>query len=277
MRSPKQQPRRRSGFSLLEVMAAVAVLALMLALLTQLSSSTMRATTVTMKQIEATRSARAVLDTLSEDLAALVTSNDAASLFIKTDGADSRLVFVTLRRGPQGSNARFIAVDYALQNGTVTRTVSPLAWNAVDFATAAFATNTLADTSVLAEGIVRFEAVLNLDNGDTRTLADPGSWKAAEWNGTALPADFYAIHLSRDEPDSVQPKVAGLTVAIAALDMGSYRLPNTDQIAAKLPPAVANQTPLDTWKIAMTPGSMTGIPEVAVAALRILQRTYPLP
>lgn len=269
--------RRHSAFTLIELVAAVAVLALILLMLSQISGGAIRATNGSLKKLDATRQTRAVLDTLTEDLAQLVSTNGASTIFVRNDGPNARLTFVSRRRGPQGmTDLRFLAVTCYLNGTHLVRSVSPVIWSQADLVAEVFRSGTPLDSSELAAGIVRFEIALQLDNGTVVPLHQAGSWITTTWNGTPLPEQFKALQLATVLRDPAKPKVKGLIVAVAALDEGNLKLPGVPVLGSRLDEGTG-PTPLEAWNAAISAGKLQGIPPSANAALSLLQKTFSLP
>ncbi len=269
---------RHLGFSLVELLAAIAVLSLVLLMLSQVSLNTVQAITSSRNQMEATREARGVLDALQEDLSNLVTENGMATIFVKADGLNSQLIFVPRRRGSQGStSSRFMAVSYALEGTRMVRKYSLIPWNEVDLMSSALQSLATGSESVVADGVLRFELVLLLDTGELVSLATTGSWKDTNWNGVALSDSYSALYLSGTTVNSSQAKVRALTVAVATMDGQSVRLPNAQNMSATLSSTAIGKTPLESWTSVINAGKLVPAPRPAASALRILQETYFLP
>jgi prepilin-type N-terminal cleavage/methylation domain-containing protein len=270
--------RMARGFTLVEVMVAMAVLSLIIVMLSQIFSTTVLATSYSQRRMEATRQARAVLDTMRQDLANLVVENGAATVFAKADGQNSKLVFVTYRRGPLGATEpRFMSISYSL-DGTqmqVTRSYSLIPWNTVDLMTNALSPATPV-SQVVAEGALRFEVVVLLDNGNVVPLTAAGPWIDTTWPGITDMQGFSELHMAGTIADPANPKVRALTVAVASVDEKSLRLPNAGNIATVLISPTAGQTPFEAWFGVIDQGGLSACPRPAVAALRVLQRTFPL-
>jgi len=269
---------RRRGFTLVEILVAMFVLALILVMLAEIFKGTVTATSASQKQLEATREARTVLDTLREDLANLVVENNLATVFVSPDGSNSKLLFVTRRRGPQSiSNLRFLVVSYELRGTDLYRNVSQISWTDADFVTRVFQTPTPSMSGVLAKGILRFEVMPQLTGGNVVSLSEAGSWKSTQWNGTALPGNYSAFYLKSAPAAGVSERVRGLTVAVAVLHESCLKLPNASGIAGALTVSSSGKTPQETWMGIINGGGLAGYSLPAVAALRVAQATYSLP
>jgi prepilin-type N-terminal cleavage/methylation domain-containing protein len=269
--------KTKAGYTLLELLAAVAVLSLMVVLLGQLLGVTARTTSLSRQQLNATREARTVLDALQEDLENMVTEHEAGTIFVKPDGNNSTVTFLTRRRAPSGmADVRFLAVTYELQGTQLMRNVSEIQWSDVDLVTEAFLTPNAALSGKVANGILRFEIVLLLDNGEFVLLSESGTWTTNEWNDVSLPEDFAALRLTGVRRDPAAPKVCGLTVAVAAIDPDLLSRPNVAEAVNELEPAASGATPLESWNAAIDSGKLTPKSPGIAAAIRTLQATFPL-
>ena len=267
--------RRRTAFTLVELLAAMAVLALLLLLLVQISDHTLQATRTSRQQISATQQARAVLDAMEADLASGIFEN-GLTLFAKSSGphADTILAFLSRSRGPAGAaDFRCAGVTYQLVDQEMRRGFSPVPWSQVDLVQGAITAATAPDASILARGILRFEVVAVLQNGETVPLTQGGS---STLFNQPVPDGFLALSLKSPPAPTPGQRVVALTVAVAAVDEQNLRLPGVADIGAKLGSPVAGQTPLELWKAAMAAGDLATIPRPALAALRMSQQTYPL-
>jgi prepilin-type N-terminal cleavage/methylation domain-containing protein len=272
----------KRGFTLVEMLAAIAVLGLILLMLGQIFNSTMRATGISQKKMEAGRGAQAVLGTIQDDLDSLVRQNGSATVFMKPDddpGDDSnnaKLLMVTHRRGSQGApNSRYLAVSYDLDGTELRREVRELTWGTADLVGQAFLASDPAISGAVAEGILRFEAVLGIDNGRVVPFKSGDAWVSAQWNGASVPQSYYALALAGTVPDPAQQKISALTVAVAALDEKSLLLPGVSTMGSKLAAVGMNDfTPLDLWSQALDNGDLQAFPSPAVSALRFFQATF---
>ena len=273
---------KQKGFTLVELLAAVAVLLLIMLMLGAIVNNTIRATNASKKQMDATQQARTALDVLHDDLDNLVHQGGLSTVFAKADGdtGNSTLTLITRRRGSLGmSDLRFLAITYTLDGTNLLRNIEPVSWSEVDLTLKVSGPLSSATSDVLAEGVLRFEAVVQLDNGEIKPLTAAGSWRNNVWQGTAVPNNFFALSLADAAPNAAQPKVLALTVAVATLDSTSLRMGNAAGMGAALAPVDDNggKTPLEIWQDAIKEEKLANFPRPAISALRIMQRTYSLP
>lgn len=75
----------RSGFTLIEILVAVAVLALLIAIIGQIVSTASKVTTISNKHIDANTQARTVFDRMATDFSRMVKRNDVDYIFFKAN------------------------------------------------------------------------------------------------------------------------------------------------------------------------------------------------
>lgn len=261
------------AFTLVELLVAMAVMALLLVLLLQISGSTLQATRASRQQLEASQQSRQALDGLAADLAHVVTEN-GLSLFAAQDSqSNSRLLFLTRSRPPNvsgGSPARLLAVCYELQGTTLIKRISPVTWTESALPTAIFSAITSNDVIELAQGILRFEAVVVLQDGRVLDLSQPGGWKQTSILGQTIPEPFHGLRLQ----GSADQRVRSLIVGVAAVDRQSLQLAGTSEIGSDLPSPRNGQTPLEAWSVALDTAAINTTSKSALRALRLDQRSY---
>lgn len=267
--------RHGAAFSLVEVLATIALLALLLVLLSQIFDHTLKATRASKQQISTTRQARAVMDALDADLSNAILEN-GLSLFSKSSepNNDTLLVFLTRSRGPSGQTGfRRASVAYELTGQEVRRLFAPVVWSDTDAVQAALSAASAEETSTLARGILRFEAVAVLDNGEILPISEASHTTLF---GSPLPDQFAALDLTAPPASSTRERVVAITVAVAAVDSRNLDLPGIEEIAEKLGSPDVGQTPLEVWKTAIASGELDSIPSPTLNALRLTQQTFPL-
>jgi len=274
------------AFTILELLVAMAILALLLVLLLQLTNHTLQASKTSTQQLDSTQAARQILDVLSTDLASAVTTDGATVLTQASNGAPS-LVFLTFSRGPV-ANTRFLSVNYQLKNNEITRAYRGIGWNAIgpgsgnpaNFLAAAETAATSPDaTSVLARGVLQFSALAVLEDGSmVSLLAPPGNAAGASgtmlFEGQTVPAGWTALVPSRTPlPPTLGPttaRVRALLVAIASVDEQNLRLLNP--MPAFTQPASTD--PVAAWETEL---ASTPLPGPARSAIRFHSKVIPLP
>lgn len=308
-----------SAFTLVELMVAIAVMSLILVIMTQISTGTMQATNRVTQKMEGGEGAGAVFASLRADLANL-DAGQGMTMFSSYSGAnyDTVLAFITQSRGPNppsGVSYRFISVAYQLNSttGELERFVYPITWT--DQGLVSDAINTIANGtgstptstySVLAQGVLRFQAMAVLDNGNIEPLSSstmPSAASAPSWingtiNGQTIPApnsgnSFIGLNLNdRGAPpvpytrNRVQAIIVGLVVVNATnftMLNNVSKLATTQSLFASptfpLPSTgvwSGNVTPMDAWEGNLWNGNLNGLglPKPASAAVQIFQNTF---
>lgn len=281
--SPQYSPALRGpppsacGFTIVELLAALAVLMLIFGMLLQIFNNTVAATQASRQQLDATQQNRFVIDALHGDLANLVVQEGAATVFVQEEPLAARVVFLTRSRGPDGAqDFRFLAVAYQLNGNSLRRHSTPVSWTKPDLMKEALSADSSSTASTLSESILRFQIMLNLDNGATVLLSTAGPWLSAQLIDEQVPDGYSALLLAGPRPDPVQPRVRSLTVAVAALDPLSLRLPDVSNMGSALGLPEPGQTYAEAWATAANSGALAAFPAPAVRSLRIAQSTFPL-
>ena len=150
----RQAPR---AFTLLEILVATSVLALILLLTMQATDGILTATGIQSRKMDSAASARRVMDILASDLRHALTVPGAAVLVPTTTG-DTLLALVTSRRGPDTANdARHLAIAYTMDpaESALLRRYTAVPFSATDLPAAAVAATTApAPPIATAEGIL---------------------------------------------------------------------------------------------------------------------------
>ncbi len=267
------------GFTLVEMLVAVAVLGLLVAMLAQTVALTGQAISVNSKKLDATGEARLVFDRLATDLAARPRRSDLGALFTKinggtsTAGANDTLQFYSEVDGYSGAH-QIAAVGYRIQQTTTTRYYQlergavGTDWGPgtssnpfVQFLPNMFAAPLTADPNydVLANGVFRLEFCVLLNTG---VMTNPPAPTASS-------------------PNTDLTNVVGLIVAIGVLDANSLKSVShaqLQQLAAALPDNTSGDNPLADWNTARAQtGFASGIPPQIIQSVRLYQRTFYVP
>lgn len=270
---------RARGFTLLELLVGIVVMMLVLFVMSQVTENILQATRFSHQGMNAAQKARIALDSLGNDLTHLVDER-GLSVCVRPSGtgapADIELCFLAQGRSPTGeAPARFLAVDYRLDDSNLVRSVSPVAWSSIDFAQKIAASGSTGVKSVLASGILRLDAVAILDNGTMVPVLTPGgAWLGDTMGGQAIPAGFKALLLT----NSTGQRVRALVVAVAVLDDRARELLTDGGTALrqKLRTPEPGETPMDVWNQVVNSGSLAGFPRPVIAGLHFAQSTYEL-
>lgn len=287
------------AFSLVEIMVAVSVLALLLVLLLQVVNGTLVSSRTANQQMDATGAARRALDVMASDIQNSVVG-PIATLLGSTP--PSRLAMLTQGRGPNTSPStpRFLAVQYVLSNGnspvadTLQRSYSAVSWTTTDLLAAT--TNGSAGTANLATGVLALSIQAILENGDRRDVnVAPGPKQAWGVKGgdpyppstgnatiTRVPNGFTALVPSTPPTptplDASTARVLAIEITLVAIDEQNYKLlkqTGTLSIARNAFSATGTDLPAARWAQAIN--TLNGVPRPAQTAMRVLTRTVSLP
>lgn len=238
------------GFTMLELLVAMAVLALLMLLVIQIVGLSSSAVSGSSKKMDSVAAGRFVLDRLGADLAARLRREDAGSSFAKANGSDA-LVFFSEVGGYAGPR-QLAAVGYRMKElpdrqMQLERGVTGGNWDDGFSVTPPVIEE--ADYSILADSVLRMEFCFLTTKGELVS---------------SMPADFSTV--------------AAVVVAVATLDSASRQMLNLGDIAAlasELPDSDDEEEPLATWEKARSdPQFGAGLPARAVQGLRFYQRTF---
>lgn len=266
----------RGGFTLLELLLAIAILLLLLGITLQVVSATHLTVTSETKRIDATSQARSVLNMMTYDLANLLrrkdvpyyfhrqNGNDEFFFFAETPGnastnpdQDSTLSLVGYRIDPAGGLSRYsrkITWDGAMNSGGM-----PFG-SSIDDLRAAVSTLDDKDFQSVSEQTFRLEIGFLLKNGQVSDTTQISGTNAA------------------DDNDGLKD-VSGVIISIAALDSISKKIaPDLQPAVAVLSDAGANFK-IENWN-GIVEGSgfaqSTHLPPAAASNIRVFQRVIPL-
>jgi prepilin-type N-terminal cleavage/methylation domain-containing protein len=281
---PSRKVRRkgRRAFTLVELLAALAVFALIMVLFSQTTAFVALAVTGSENQVDATEADRSALDALEHDLASAVTQQ-GLTVDLSQDGQNNaQLAFLTQCRGPSSTSSsdfRLMAVAYLLRGNQLIRQVTPVLWSDTNLegivvGNASSSTYSPSTTSsVLSNQMLRLEAVVQLDDSSIATYSSSATWLSPVAGST-----FAGLVLSTAPVGaSATPRVRSLIVAVASVDQQLMRLPAVSTIGSKLGSTSASfPTPLDYWDSQIAGGALAGFPKPAVAGLEFYQRVCQL-
>lgn len=264
-----------NGFSLMEILVAVAVFALLLVLLIQILGGVVRATTVSQRQLEAREEIQAVLGAIEQDFGNAVTQFKVPLFGTRESDGNARLAFLTRNRGPSGvTNTRFLAVDFQRKSdGTFERVSTPVVWSELSLKNVAVQNAGGANVSRLADHIVRFEVVAELEDGTVVELDTPQAGSATFPDGSAIPGNFRSLATDSDGSNPVK----AITVAVAALDDRAMQILDEAGGTAGLVSALTSgtgRTPLERWNQALQSGGLSSLPQPVQETLQFAERTY---
>jgi len=245
---------RHSAFTLIEMLVATSVLALIALFITQIISMSSNSISANSKKLDAVADGRFALDRIGSDLAARLRRTDVPTRFQKEDGND-KFAFYAEVPGYSGTRESSL-VEYRISTAASTkyqleRGVSAIGWTGSP--EIAFQSSTLpqladSEFDLISTGILRLEFCFLMDSGRVETAFT--DWKS----------------------------VRAIIVAVAALDPASRKmLANTElqAIADALPDPLDNETPITAWQAEINkPGFAGDIPLKAKQGIRLFQRFY---
>jgi prepilin-type N-terminal cleavage/methylation domain-containing protein len=268
-------PDRSRAFSLVELLVAVSVFALLLVLLIQILGGVLQATNFSQRQLEARENIQAVLGSFEQDCGSAVTQFGVPIYVTREADGNARFAFLTRNRGSSATtNSRFLAVDYQRkEDGRMVRVSGPLIWSELGVAQAAVQPGTGTNVSELAENIIRFEALAELGDG---TLVDLDSGEAGSGvfaDGTPIPGNFRGVTF----PATGTNAVKSIIVSVAALDRRSMEILESAGSLSQLVAALGTgtgRTPLERWSSALRSGSLDALPLPVRETIQFAERTY---
>jgi prepilin-type N-terminal cleavage/methylation domain-containing protein len=254
------------AFSLIELLTAMAVLALILVLLVQVVNGILQSTQAQSQQMDSVAEARRMLDVIETDLSQAVITENAAIL-LRSVGDSRELAFLADRRGPTAGH-RLLAVRYDQANDTqFRRSYGSVGFTQADLLAAAVAPVT---SSVLANGILAFD-IRFLGEAGQYGFADASSaaWTTASYNGFATPGGWRA--LITDSPSfarELPERIHSLQIWVAAVDNQNLGLINPATIRT-----IFGADP-SAWRENVDQSE--SLPARVKSAIRILSKTIPL-
>lgn len=272
------------GFTLVELMVAMAVMTMVLTLLLSVSSGILTTTRLCNQTLNATEQARSVLDTLDGDLANRVVGRGLTIYASQAaeSSANPELAFLIQGRGPSATS-RLVGVSYQLAaDGTMRRFSEAVLWTQSDLVPQVLGSLSSTTSSIIGKGILRFSVCAVLDNGAIVSFTDSSSestWKTA--TGGSGDASFFGMNFAETDARSVR----ALVIGIVAVDESNYqqlqKSGKLDQAIAAFPApsmsgAAAINTPSD-WAASLSNrdnANLNTIPPSALAAMQVLQSTF---
>lgn len=266
----------RRAFTLIELLTAMAVLAVILVMMLQVTNGVLQSTRAQNQQLDSVATARRALDIMVSDLE-LASLGDQTSILTSTPAGTNLFAALTSRRGPGDSpaNHRFLAVRYNMDtNNRVFRAYGSVNFNSPDLLSRTVSGTTTTPSEPLASGILALQIFALTEDGDRQSAfgtASP-SWATNNYGGQAVPGGWQALVTGRAAwAASLTNRTRALEIWIAALDPRSYEL-------------LEKSGKLNTARAALS-GTPSGwreqfdaaeIPPPTKSALRVLNRTIPL-
>jgi len=248
---------KTNAFTLLEMLVAMAVLALLAVIIAQMISSSSDVISRSRKDLDSAGQARMILDRFGMDMASRIARDDLPDNFSKADGNDSIEFYGEVPSYQEGRKVARIGYrvqeDQAGREYQVERGVSGFDWSGaagLEMGAATFQSPLDSDYEVLADAVFRME--------------------------------FCYLRKSDGALTNVRPArksdIAAVVVAVAILDAKSRNLVTTGelkQLADALPDNVEESDPLTTWqKALLQPSFGGGVSLKAIQSIDVYQRSY---
>jgi len=178
---------RASGFTIIELLVATALLMIILIVLLRVTTSTMEASQTSNARMQSGGDLRAALDRMSVDFSAAVRRGDLPPSFLKNEAAgsagnDAVSFFVTAEGYPATANPtqnRGVSrISYRIRGGRLERGASAAGWengeSPWEFSPGIGADETHYD--VMAERVFRLELDFLMNDGTLRNSPAPTNW-----------------------------------------------------------------------------------------------------
>jgi len=260
------QWRRAGGFSLVELLVAMAILAIVVLIAFQMIGMTGQTVLSDRKRIDAQSQARQALDRFGLDWNARVGRPDVAVDFESLPDNDM-LSFVSQIEAPTGDRSMAV-VDYQINSNSAGNETYKLERGALGF-------NWSGNSPTLNLPLTNLPA---LQSTNRQTLS-PGVFRL-KFACLTRETVTNAAALTNCSLTSLT-NVAAVVVAVASIDERSRKLLSEAQmrsLANALPnPTTSNPDPLSTWQAAInSPGfaAAAGIPPAAAQGVRVSQRYF---
>ena len=289
-----------SAFSLIELLVAMAVMAMILVGTLQVITNTSKAIKIADSQREAGSAARVALDRLAADFSTAMLTGGATAIFYN-DSKNSQLGFLCLSRTRAGGSAtpRAAIIAYGVLPTTEKISGQSVIYDGLQrgdsestyagqlvtiFSGLPSTTNPpKANWEPLGSGVVRFHISFVLDDGTivqdppVYTMVSPDLGTQTTFlNGKTLDAGRVAVAFSSENAPPSGRYVKSLIVAVACVDPVALIKASSAQLGevqTTLGTPANGQTPLALWQSNL--GSISFPP--LRQSLRFYQRTIPAP
>ena len=289
-----------SAFSLIELLVAMAVMAMILVGTLQVITNTSKAIKIADSQREAGSAARVALDRLAADFSTAMLTGGATAVYLN-DGKNSQIGFLCLSRtrktDTSSTSPRAAIIAYAVlptsetvsgqavTYGGLQRGDSETAYTGqfVGIFTGLPSASNPANWEPLGSGVVRFHISFVLDDGTivqdppVYTMVSPDLGTQTTFlNGKTLDAGRVAVAFSSENAPPSGRYVKSLIVAVACVDPVALIKASSAQLGevqTTLGTPANGQTPLALWQSNL--GSISFPP--LRQSLRFYQRTIPAP
>lgn len=266
---------QRRGFTLIEMLVAMAVFLVLAAIVMQMVFTTTQITQSQKQQMDAMAEARQALDRMKLDWTSRVRRNDVPAEFIKQGGNDQiQLLSQTSSYG--GGRTPLAALSYRINTTSLQfeRGVVGYNWQGSNQLTFPFVMPAFADANyeVLAKSVFRLEfCFLRVVRDSTTSPYTVDIQNVRESNPQPAYQDSTSLNLG-------SANLAGLVVAVAVLDEKGRKIVTSaqlTQLSQALPDIAEGETPLSKWTpLINAPNFANGVPRPAAASVHVYQRVF---
>lgn len=265
--------KKISAFTLIELLTAMAVLALILVMMFQVVDGLLKSTKTQNQQMDSVAAARRALDVFATDLNNAVIA-EHATILVPSGSGSNLITFLTSRRGVNGSaNHRFLAVSYSTNaDSQLIRSYGSVSFGETNLMSSA--TNTTAPDEPLAKGILAIQLRASGDGTNVHAFGSAASanWSTNSYNGFAAPSGYSALLThSPSFAAGLTNRTRAIEVWITAVDDQNYELLKGANLLATTR-GVLGTDPL-AWRGAV---DAAAIPSQVKSGIRILNKTIPL-
>lgn len=273
-----------TAFTLVELLVAMAVMALLLVLMLQVTNGVLISSRTQNQQMESGAAARRALDVMAVDIQKAVTAGNS-SILVPGGKRDSNLmVLPTARLRPSGTSAgahRFLAVAYSTNTSNqIVRSYASVPFSELN-PVANLPSYRFTNSGPLASGILALQilAIGDGTNAYAVTNYPSANWATNSYNGLTPGLGYSALvtpsstFASTNSLSSLSNCTRALQVWIAAIDEKNYRLLTNSGRLTTAQSALSSTNPL-FWRATVDAAS---IPAQTKSAIRILSKTIPLP
>jgi len=260
-----------AAFTLIELLTAMAVLALVMVMLLQVIDGVLRSTRLHSQQMDSAAAARRALDMLALDISSGIVGESATILVSKATTPD--LALLADRRGTNSADHRFLAVSYSLEENSLVRSYRSVSFQEADLLSSAIDTNGAA-SSAMADGILGLKIQVATHSGIHAITGVPASnYLTANYNRFSVPSGWLAlITPSATFAGNLTNRAQALDVWIAAVDDQNKRLLDDTETLAAAKNSLGADPAL--WRSNI---DSAVLPMPAKNAIQILNKTIPLP
>jgi prepilin-type N-terminal cleavage/methylation domain-containing protein len=286
---PKPRVDPAKGFTLLELIVALAVLSMVVVLLLQTISSTSKASGSTKRHLDMDAEARSIFDRVQADIDSMVIRQDVDALFLGlpqdgSGGSDHNDQFYFYSQTPGYSPATsglspISMVGYAVTNQQLARLGMAKSWDDLPFLTTNLSVTGFDHTNlpqclgsgtnywhIIGPSVFRMEIGLMMKGATTNA------------DGSVNLSNSYVSLSNPSSPRHGMANVAGVVVALGLLDPQSRMSVQPSQmsnLAASLSDCLTNGgIPMNSWDTNLALSN--GIPPILANRVMLYIRNFPL-